>query len=65
MKNKRWKREAKRMNGNCLKGELCSIGTLKICPHYDRCREITICEPCNLQIRELERRCKGGKNDKY
>ena len=61
MKNKRWKREAKRMKAYCSEeGTLCCIGGMKICEFYDRCNQVCFdCEPCNISLRELEIRCKN------
>lgn len=59
MKNKRYKREAKRIYAECNNNVYCSIGNMKMCKFYDRCREITITEPCNLKLRKLEILCKN------
>lgn len=60
MKNKRYKREAKRMYSACKENAFCSIGDMKLCNFYDRCKEITLTEPCNMQIRQLELLCKSN-----
>lgn len=57
MKNKRWKREAKRMKGICdsSMGKECGCS----CEEQRRCKELfKWVVPCVLSIREIEKRCK-------
>ena len=58
MKNKRWKRQAKRIKGICIsKGDKCSSR----CPMRVKCDELLGFKiPIEVQIRELEQLCKGG-----
>ncbi len=59
MKNKRWKRKAKRIKGYCSE-EFCSIGGMPVCKYFYTCNKVFWDnEPCNIEIRELERRFKN------
>lgn len=61
MKNKRWKREAKRLKANCYKNGLCiCTQSWEICQYYDRCNKISPeRQPCDIPLRELEIICKN------
>lgn len=61
MKNKKWKRKAKRLIGKCIRNELkegrctcASCGCLDECFLY-----CGLCDPVRLGIREVEKRFKG------
>ncbi len=60
MKNKRYKRKAKRIKGYCSEeGTLCSIGSIPICEYFYTCHRLLSDTPRDIGIRELERRFKN------
>nr|WP_278678831.1 hypothetical protein [Clostridium paraputrificum] len=64
MKNKGWKRKAKRLIGKCIRNELNDPGyACGICECVDDC--VLYCDvrrPRGLGIREVEKRFKEGFN---
>lgn len=67
MRNKRWKRKAKRLLGVCSKRRTCGNLFIRkdevICPHYTMCRDILDIDiiPSDYDIRTLEQKCKEVK----
>lgn len=61
MKNKRWKRQAKRLKGTCV-NRVCvsAISKPKVCPYYNECYDLIRFAPVSYEIRLLETICKDG-----
>ena len=66
MKNKKWKRKAKRLIGECIRRDLKEgCYTCASCRCFDECfLYCGLCEPVSLGIRELEKRFKGDLTGK-
>lgn len=59
MKNKKWKRKAKRLIGKCIKNKLYGSYECHVCECIDEC--VLYCDACipvGLGVREVEKRFK-------
>lgn len=62
MKNKRWKRQAKRLIGTCINSTFCG-GSLSVqCPQFVTCHKtLEYSIPSDYDHRTLETKCKRCK----